>query len=74
MNDKWKIGLSFVIAVVVIATLLRLMMIEFNNNGLSTLAVSLGFCAVGGLQLVSVYMTEKIREMPQEQKDKFWKL
>jgi RNase adaptor protein for sRNA GlmZ degradation len=74
MDDKWKIWLSVAIAAIIIAILLRLMMVEFNNNGLSVLAVSLGFCTVGTLQCVSVYITEKCRELPQQKTDRFWKL
>ena len=47
-----------------IALLLHFMMNEFYNNGLSYLAVVFGFGAVGVLQISSVYMTEKVKEMP----------
>jgi hypothetical protein len=52
------------------AVLLRIMMIEFNNNGLSYLAVVLGLAAIGVLQMSGFYMSEKIREMPQPVK--YW--
>ncbi len=59
-----------ILTAVSIAVLLELMMNEFDNNGLSYLAVIFGFCAVGVLQISSVYMTEKIKEMPQPLK--YW--
>jgi len=74
MEEKWKIWLSVVIAGVVIAILLRLTMIEFYYNGLSVLAVTLGFCAIGTLQCVSIYIVEKLRGLPQDKREKFWKL
>jgi hypothetical protein len=54
-----------IVTAVSIALLLRFMMYEFDNNGLSYLAVVSGFGAVGVLQLSGFYMSEKIREMPQ---------
>jgi hypothetical protein len=54
-----------ILTAVSIAVLLSLMMNEFYNYGLSYMAVVFGFCAVGFLQISSVYMAEKIREMPQ---------
>ena len=53
-----------------IGILLRLMMYEFDHNGLSFLAVVFGFGAVGVFQMSSIYMTEKVREMPQPLK--YW--
>jgi len=54
-----------IVTAVSIGLLLRFMMYEFDNNGLSYLAVVLGFAAVGVLQMSGFYMSEKIREMPQ---------
>ena len=48
-----------------VALLLRFMMWEFDNNGLSYLAVVSGFGAVGVFQMGGFYFSEKIREMPQ---------
>jgi hypothetical protein len=53
-----------ILSAVLIALLLRFMMYEFDNNGLSYLAVVSGFGAVGVLQLSGFYMSEKLREMP----------
>ena len=54
-----------IVTTVSIGILLRFMMYEFDNNGLSYFAVVSGFAAVGVLQMSSFYMNEKIREMPQ---------
>ncbi|MFA4849523.1 MAG: hypothetical protein WC626_07330 [Methanoregula sp.] len=59
-----------IITAVSIAVLLSLMMNEFYNYGLSYMAVVFGFCAVGVLQISSIYMTEKVKEMPQPLK--YW--
>ena len=54
-----------ILTAVSVAVLLRFMMLEFNYNGLSYLAVVLGLAAVGVLQMMGIYMAEKIREMPE---------
>jgi hypothetical protein len=73
MEDKRKIWLAVVVAAIVISILLRFTILEVNTNGLSILAVSLGFCSVGALQCVSVYITEKLRGLSQDQRETFWK-
>jgi len=64
MSILGKLYPVVILTAVSIGILLRLMMYEFNHNGLSYLAVLFGFGAVGVLQLSSIYMNEKIREMP----------
>ncbi len=65
MSLLGKMYPAMIVTAVLIALLLRFMMYEFDNNGLSYPAVVLGFGAVGVLQISSFYMSEKIREMPQ---------
>ena len=64
MRDMQKIWLVVALSAIAIALLLRLMMLEFDYNGLSYLAIVFGFCAVGVLQILSVWLTEKFRTMP----------
>jgi len=59
-----------IVAAVSIALLLYFMMWEFDMNGLSYLAVVLGFSAVGVLQIFCIYIGDKIREMPEPVK--YW--
>ena len=54
-----------ILVAVSIGLLLRYMMWEFDNNGLSYLAVVSSFFAVGICQMAGFYFSEKIREMPQ---------
>lgn len=65
MDDIRKIWIEVVISALAIGILIRPMMAEFDYNGLSYLSVVLGFGAVGCLQLLSTYISEKMREMPQ---------
>nr|WP_320160777.1 hypothetical protein [uncultured Methanoregula sp.] len=59
-----------ILTAVSIAVLLALMMNEFYHYGLSYMAVVFGFGAVTVLQISGVYMTEKLKEMPQPLK--YW--
>ena len=70
MSVFWKMLPVIILAAVSIALLLAMMMNEFYNCGLSYLAVVFGFFAVGVLQISSVYITEKIKEMHQPLK--YW--
>ena len=64
MSILGKLYPVVILTAVSIGILLRLMMYEFNHYGLNYLAVIFGFGAVGILQMSSIYMNEKIREMP----------
>ena len=54
-----------ILTAVIVGLLLRFMMWEFDNNGLSYLAVVSGFGAIGIFQMAGFYFSEKIRELPQ---------
>ena len=64
MSILGKLYPVVILTAVLIGVSLRFMMYEFDNNGLSFFAVVSGFFAVGVLQMSSIYMNEKIKEMP----------
>ncbi len=74
MDGKWAIWFSVIISAIAISILLRVMMLEFDNNGLSCLAVVLGLFAVGVLQCEGFFISDRFRNLPEESKDNFWKL
>ena len=65
MKDIQKVWLAVALSAIAIAVLLRMMMLEFDYHGLSYLAVVFGFCAVGVLQILGIWVTEKLGSMPE---------